>query len=158
MALSKELIELIPTLPLIVNKGDINEATRIEEDLGLHGYHARRFIFRYADMFGVDISSFKFNKYFTKEIPMYKLYSKIPSFLKKKKRPLTLGDLEQAINYRKLNDVILTEIAESPKPKVAHRRIKMESLANLKKEEILIFILMGIALSILFGYITLRFV
>jgi len=156
MAVNQDLIELIPTLPLINNPEDINEATRIEEDLGLHGYHARRFIFRYADMFSVDISAFDFDKYFTKEIPLYNVISKLPSFLKRKNRSLTLGDLEQAINYGRLNDTIIKEIAANTTNDIPHKKLKMSASSEYKPEEVLIIILVGIALSLFLGWIAIQ--
>jgi len=147
--MNQELITLIPTLSYIKNKGDINESTRIEEDLKLRGHYVRQFIFKYADLFNVDISGFKFNKYFSREIPF------LPSFLRKKKYQLTLGDLEKAIKYGKLNETTIKEIAATNNSAPPRKKLIFGSSAGYKPEEILVFVLVGIAITVLLGWVTL---
>ncbi len=43
--MNKDLTDLIPTLPFIENIEDINESTRLYEDLNLYGLTARRFFY-----------------------------------------------------------------------------------------------------------------
>ncbi len=66
----------------------------IEDDLGISGDDAYDFIVLFSKQFGVNISNFKFDKYF---------YSEPSLFLSWKKRtPLTLGLLEEAIKEKTL--------------------------------------------------------
>ena len=150
--MNQDLIALIPTLPQIKNKGDINESTRLEDDLRLKGHHVRQFIFKYADVFNVDISGFKFEKYFSKDTNV------VPSFLKRKKYSITLGDLEGAIRYGRLNDMTLKEIVINKKSTPPRNRLIFGNSIRYRPEEVIVFILLGAAITVLLGWMTLMWV
>lgn len=146
---------MIPNLSLIQNVEGINESTRIEEDLGLHGYHVRRFIFRYSEVFGVDIAYFSFNKYFSKEIPFYDFYKRLPVKWRKKE-VLTLGHLMAAVKYGKLCDSVIEEIiAKKEVPDVPHVPILLKNKTYYRIEDILIFVLLGIAIAVVLAIVAL---
>jgi len=66
----------------------------IEDDLGVTGDEADELIISFSQSFFVDIIDFNFSKYF---------YSEPPSFFDTEKRHrLTIGDLEKAIELKKL--------------------------------------------------------
>ena len=78
---------------------DIQRSTRIEQDLKLTGHDAVEFIVTFGKEFDVDVSGFMADDYFEPEGLC------IIDFLfkKKKKKSLTIGDLENAIILKKLN-------------------------------------------------------
>ena len=151
--MNKELINIIPTLPLIQNAEDINESTRIGQDLRLDVIYAHKFLFKYGDLFHVDISQFKFKKYFSKNTPVLSACSG----LFKRKRILTLGELEQAIAYGKLNDEVLKDIREKAQEKKPHKRLYFQGQVRYSSSEIVIYILIGIVIFILLSIVTLLF-
>ncbi|NDW17535.1 DUF1493 family protein [Dysgonomonas sp. 216] len=154
MAIDKRLIELIPTLPLFVNKEDINEATLLEEDLHLYGYQARSFILKYADEFGINLKGFRFNQYFSRDIPVYRVFAKITRIFKSKKNKLTLGDLQAAIEYKKLNENVLKDIKEKKVSNAPHKKLHTHSSLVIKAEDIIIYILVGITVFIFLAWVT----
>lgn len=103
----QSLISLLPTLPLIENPQDINEATRLEEDLHIYGYPARAFMFRYSEECNVDISRFQIKKYFSDDTLLTRAYKQ---FFKRKKNILTIGHLQKAMQYGRLNESVLKDI------------------------------------------------
>lgn len=103
----QSLISLLPTLPLIENPQDINEATRLEDDLHIYGYPARAFIFRYSEECNVDTSKFQLKKYFSDDTLFIRTYRQ---FFKRKKNILTIGHLQKAIKYGRLNENVLKDI------------------------------------------------
>jgi hypothetical protein len=144
--MKKELIELIPTLHLIENVEDINEATRIRQDLKLYDGYARKFLFDYGDKFSVDVSRFNFRKYFPNDIPALRIFRR----LFRKKQILTLGELEQAIVYGRLNDEVLKKIREKATGETPHnhKKLYIDGQASFSFDQILIYVLAGIALFI----------
>lgn len=148
--MNRELIEIIPTLPIIQNPEDINESTKIEKDLKLSGSDARRFLFNYGDKFNVDMSQFKFGKYFSRDVWYYRIF---PFFFRR--RQLTLGDLEQAIYYKKLNDRVLNEISKKKGKKTPHKKLYLQGQTRYMPEDVLIYILTAIALFILLSFLAL---
>jgi hypothetical protein len=141
--MKKELIELIPTLHLIENVEDINEATWVRQDLKLYDGYARKFLFDYGDKFNVDVSLFNFRKYFPNDIPSLRIFRRLFG----KKQILTLGELEQAIVYGRLNDEILKKIrkkaaGETPQN---HKKLFIDGQASFSFDQILIYVLAAIA-------------
>lgn len=67
------------------------KSTSIENDLGITGDDGHDLIKEYSKTFNVDISDFKFENYFYPEPSHFIDYKKI------KIKPLTIGDLENAI-------------------------------------------------------------
>jgi hypothetical protein len=68
-----------------VRREKIHADTRIWRDLGIDGDDAEEFMTKFAQEFGVDLSAFKFNRYFGPEAgfnpllwPFYKLAGKLP--------------------------------------------------------------------------------
>lgn len=72
---------------------DVN--TRIEDDLGISGVDADRFILSFSERFHVDISEFNIDDYFEPEGDLF-------IFKRKKRVQLTVGDLGNAIREGKL--------------------------------------------------------
>lgn len=71
----------------------IDKKTRIEDDLGISGNDADRFILSFSEKFQVDINNFNIDDYFEPEMDL--------SFFKRKERiQLTVGDLENAIREK----------------------------------------------------------
>ncbi|GAB6010951.1 hypothetical protein [Viscerimonas tarda] len=148
--MNNELIAIIPTLPLIQNVEDINESTRIEQDLKLQGPYAMKFLLNYSDIFKVDISHFRFNRYFHKDIPVLSYFTR---FFGKRKR-LTLGDLEQAIAYGKLNDEVFKEIREKTQEKYPHKRLYFKGEVRYKPGEILVYVLVAAVLFVILSLVA----
>ncbi|MDR1810447.1 MAG: DUF1493 family protein [Prevotella sp.] len=151
--MKKELIELIPTLHLVVNAEDINEATSLKQDLKLYGGYARKLLYDYGDKFNVDVSRFNFRKYFPNEIPALQIFYR----LFRKRRVLTLGELERAIPYGRLNDEILKKIRENTDKKTPHKKLYFLGQANFTPVQILIYTLAAIALFFLLSFVFLFF-
>ncbi|MDL2283070.1 DUF1493 family protein [Odoribacter sp. OttesenSCG-928-G04] len=79
----------------------IDRGTRLEEDLGLYGDDAVEFLFAFSKKFDVDISTFKFTDYFFSEGGI--ICQSIINFItNKKKKSLTIADLEEAIKSKVL--------------------------------------------------------
>jgi len=83
--------------------------TRLQEDLGIKGDDADEFIYRFAEAFNVDIANVDLSNYFTGNdfdfmTPIVRFFKREPV---KKKKPLTLGDLQEAIMIGKLDDSII---------------------------------------------------
>lgn len=98
-----EIIELIPTIMFPEDK-PINDDLRLEDDLSIYGDDAIYFIQNYAKLFNVDISSFDYNKYFTKEYSW--TFNKVIKFFTGKdfvsREVLILNDLVEAAIIGKL--------------------------------------------------------
>ncbi|MFR9165141.1 MAG: hypothetical protein ACLVKO_02510 [Dysgonomonas sp.] len=144
--IDKELIDIIPTLPIILNPEDINESTRLESDLHLYGFQAQGFIYHYSEIYNIDISNFCYKKYFSKGTTLYKAYR---SVFKRRKNVLTMGDLQAAVKYRKLNDSVLKDISEKQTVEIPHNKIYLRTSVRYKPEDILISILITLAIAIL---------
>ena len=94
LELNKDLVRFIWD-EILDEKINIDKNTCIEDDLGISGIDADRFILSFSEKFHVDISDFNIDNYFEPEVSLF--------FLKKKKRiQLTAGDLENAIREGKL--------------------------------------------------------
>lgn len=143
--MNKELIALIPTLPLIENPEDINESTRLEADLQLFGFQARSFMYRYSEVFHVDISKFRISKYFSKDTASMRFYRR---FFKRRKDILTMGDLDKAIRYKRINEAVLEDIAPKNTDKAEHNKINFRTSYHFSPEEAVIYILIFIALVV----------
>lgn len=145
--MNRRLIELIPTLPLIQNPEAINEATRVEKDLRLFGYQARSFMFHYSDTFNVDISHFRMRNYFLPDTSFHRTFR---SFFNRRKNDLTLGDLQAAIQYGKLNDAVLRGIA-AKKPKIPRYKIYFSTSFHYKPELVVKYLILCIIMAALLG-------
>ena len=148
--MNRRLIELIPTLPLIQNPEAINEATRVEKDLRLYGYQARSFMFHYSDTFNVDISRFKIRDYFLPDTSFHRTFR---SFFNRKKNDLTIGDLEAAIRYGKLNDAVLKDIA-ARKPKIPRHKIYFLTSFQYRPESVVKYLIICVVMAVLLGGIA----
>lgn len=91
-ALKNELIKFIKeeTLETSIN---ITEDLSIENDLGISGDDAYEFIMTFSKKFQVDIKDFDYSEYFNSE-PSW-------SGATSKKKPLTVGMLNRALEKRK---------------------------------------------------------
>jgi acyl carrier protein len=83
---------------------ELKRETKIEQDLGITGDEAYEFIDAFSKQFSVDISNFRFEDYFEPEGDWI-----LPTLIrfctgkkKEKKRVLTLGDLERAIETKEI--------------------------------------------------------
>lgn len=78
--------------------------TTLQKDLKMWGDDAFEFIDAFGKEFGVDLSEFDIKKYFRPEgdIILPAIIGAISTGKKRKYLPLTLGDLEQAIEKGKL--------------------------------------------------------
>lgn len=93
--LNKDMIRFIRD-EILDEKINIDKNTCIEDDLGISGIDADRFILSFSEKFQVDISDFNIDNYFEPEVS--------PFFFKKKERiQLTAGDLENAIRKESSN-------------------------------------------------------
>ncbi|WP_138993126.1 DUF1493 family protein [Larkinella sp. C7] len=85
-------------------KFELTANTSLQKDLGIYGDDASEFIERFGQIFQVDISEFNYAKYFAGEggifTPWLTNWLKIDDDFGKE--PLTLGDLEAAIESKKL--------------------------------------------------------
>jgi len=150
--IDKKLIELLPTLPLIENPQDINESTKLEQDLKLFGYPARTFIFRYSEEFGVNISRFHFSKYFSDDTALNRIHK---YFFKRRKNILTLGHLQKAINYKELNETVLTEIDSKESNNTKSNRIRLRTSYYIPSTvEGFIYTLTCIALALILAVVA----
>lgn len=151
--MNPELIKIIPNLPIIENVQDINKSTRIKRDLKLSGSAARKFLFEYGDKFSVDLSRFRFKKYFFAD------FRYVPSFLKflNWKNDIELGQLQQAIPYKRLDEAVLKKIAEKQTEKPARKKIHFKGQASYSTYDILIYTLIGIALFVFASIIAVFF-
>lgn len=150
--IDNKLIEILPTLPIIENPQDINEASRLEHDLGLSGYPARSLMFRYSETFNIDTSKFQFSKYFSNGTISDQLYRKL---FNSSKNTLTIGHLQIAINYGTLNERTINDINNKhfipKKGKKIHLKTKGHSL-NL--DEIIIYTLVCITLAVVLAVVA----
>ncbi len=82
----------------------LSDADRLQHDLGLDGNDAAQFLAKFAERFGVDMSSFEFGKYFGKEnfgcVPLWIVWIGIPP-PRPRVKPVTLADLQKSIRARK---------------------------------------------------------
>lgn len=140
----KKLINLIPTLPLIQNTEDINESTRLEQDLRMNLYQARLFFIKYSDEFNVDISKLNTQNYFPKDSVWSIFYWK---YLKPQKPSITIGNLLKAIPYKTINSSVIKDI-NSKGQEVPRKKIYLKTETHYKTEDIIISVLIFIALSI----------
>jgi len=148
----QSLIKLLPNLPLIGNPEDITEATRLEEDLMLFGYAARMFIFRYSEVFDVNISEFNFNKYFSKDTPTSQAWRHI---FKRRKNILTIGHLQRAIQYGELNDKVIGYIDKKAPIKKERKKIFFRtSYRPPQLTDKIIYILLFIVLTLFLSIVA----
>jgi acyl carrier protein len=87
-------------------KKEITRGTSLERDLGISGEDAWELLLEYKEEFGVDISKFDFNKYFSPE------GDTVLSFLfgrTQDARGLTIGDLEKGIIAKRLDEDVIRE-------------------------------------------------
>jgi hypothetical protein len=151
--MKKELLELIPTLHLVENPKDINQLTRVKQDLKLYDTYARKFLFNYGEKLNVDVSDFNFRKYFPNDIPALRLFRR----LYRKKQILTLGELEQAIAYGKLNDDILAKIRENTSEQAPHKKLYIQGQTNFTFDQIIVYILAVVAFFIILSLVFVFF-
>ena len=148
--MNPKLIEILPTLSIIENPEDINESTRIEQDLRIYGFQARRLLMVYSDEFDVNIAGFRFHKYFSGDNAFYRLYSRL---FKGKKETLTMGDLEAAIPYKKLTEKVLNDIAEKRTEVFPHKEIHLKTRHYFKTNDIAVAVVMVAVTAIILGLI-----
>jgi len=146
-----KLIEIIPTLAMIENPEDINESTRIEQDLRIYGFVARRFLMVYSDIFDVNIAGFRFHRYFSGSNSFYRVYAR---FLKRKKNTLTMGDLDAAIPYKKLNEKVLEDITRNQTNAIPRKKIRLKTEVYIRKKDIFRFGVMVLISVILLAFIA----
>ncbi|HRY34191.1 MAG TPA: DUF1493 family protein [Bacteroidales bacterium] len=84
---------------------ELQRETRVEQDLGLTGDEAYEFMETFSKRFSIDITNFEFSNYFEPEgdkiLPaIIRLFT---GKKKEKKKVLTLGDLEKAIESKILS-------------------------------------------------------
>lgn len=150
--IDQKLIEIIPTFPLIVNPDDINESTRLEQDLQLFGFQGRAFMFRYSEVFDVDISKFRYEKYFSKGSIFSRLFDK---YTRKKKDTLTLGELQKAISYKRINEKVLEEIRTNNPNTEPHKNIYMATTDyHTSSKDAISYVVIGIFLAVLLGFVA----
>ena len=91
------------------NNGELTRNTALEKDLGIKGDDADEFIYIFSVTFNVDITKVDLSNYFNGND--FDFLTSIIRFIKhkpiKKKKELTLGDLEEAIKIGKLEDSII---------------------------------------------------
>ena len=80
-------------------KKPIDRETTLEEGLGVTGEEAAELIQQFADKFGVDTTDFIFTRYFYDEPPFFEQGGP--------KQPLTVGDLERAIQAGRLDESVI---------------------------------------------------
>lgn len=153
--IDEKLIELLPTLPVIENPQDINEQSLLEKDLLLAGFPARSFMFRYSEIFNVDISRFYFSKYFSNGTKSDKLYR---YFFKRLKTPLSMGDLQQAISYGVLNEKVLRDINSKKAGKSKRTKIRLKTSRQfISRNEGIMYALLCGALAIILATVAFLF-
>jgi hypothetical protein len=143
--MENELLNIIPTLPYIENTEDINESTRVNQDLRLDAAYARKFLSMYEETFNVNISRFDFKKYFPKTIPALDVFAK----LLYRKRILTLGEMEQAITYGKIDEETLAKIRENKQEMPPRRKLYFQGDVHFTWKQILLYVLAGLVFFIL---------
>ncbi len=81
----------------------LSENTTLYPNLGIGGDDAAEFLEVFSDKFSVDMSEFKFSKYFGPEgcNPFSSLYCILFARDKLKKTPITLRDLVEAVENKK---------------------------------------------------------
>lgn len=89
----RELIELLEEEQ--GRAGSFTRDTRLYEDLNIYGDDAFEFMVSFGKKFNVDLSGFDFNKYFKSE--GFDLFGGFFNPVGYFKKPITLGDLEQAV-------------------------------------------------------------
>ncbi len=89
-----------------VDEKKLNRSTRLYEDLKIDGDDAFELLEAFTEKFSVDMSGFKYNEYFAPEgIDLIGAVSRLFKGKEKKKlKPLTLADLEQAAKEGKWTD------------------------------------------------------
>ncbi|NAW50018.1 DUF1493 family protein [Elizabethkingia argentiflava] len=88
---------------LMIEKDKISQDTSVNQDLGLYGEEAFEFILDFSKSFNVDISHFEFHKYFKPEMDAITGFIGWKAGLEKKRLPLFVSDLEEAIKKGVLN-------------------------------------------------------
>lgn len=86
----------------LIDADEISEETEIENDLGITGDDAVEFLEEFSQKFKVDTSGFDFESYFMTEGINLSSIFKLFSSKKKKRKRLTLKDLQQAVERGKL--------------------------------------------------------
>jgi len=86
---------------------DLTRDTLIEEDLGITGDDAIEFIIAYSEYCQVDISNFLADKYFRTEGGFWPILRLFLKGKKSRERSLTVGDLENGIIHKKLDEDII---------------------------------------------------
>lgn len=89
--ISNELI--LFTKDFFRHRGELSPDTRLYEDLRIYGDDAEEFLVAFAENFNVDITQFRFDRYFYHETPFVLINP-----FKKKKETLYLRDLQKAID------------------------------------------------------------
>ena len=89
---------------------ELNRSIRLYSDLKIWGDDAVDFFIKFRDKFGVDISHFKLDEYFDPEgFDMISFFSSLFNRgVKRKKKEITLGDLEKAIILGKLDETVVS--------------------------------------------------
>ncbi|MFZ7115101.1 MAG: DUF1493 family protein [Bacteroidota bacterium] len=83
----------------------MSRETRLKADLGIDGADGLEFIVSFSKQFNVDVSGFKSDKYFDWEGNQF--LTVIFGLKNNSLLDITLGDLEKAIVYGKLDDTVL---------------------------------------------------
>lgn len=105
---NKLLVNIIELVEKKMGKyrSPILRETCLEKDLGMTGDDAVEFLLEYSKKFDVNISGLDIRKYFTPEGDT--ILPAIIRFFTKKKNPkeseLTIGDLEQGVLLKRLDD------------------------------------------------------
>ncbi len=93
-SISDELLSLFP----FVKKENLTKSARLEEDLGIYGDDAEELMLKFSDKFNINIGELDLSKYFTRETAFYFLYVWFPILRNKRRKSLTIHDLEKVIN------------------------------------------------------------
>lgn len=84
---------------------ELNENTRLYEDLGIYGDEASSFFIEFGNYFNVDVSKLELDKYFKGEgLSIFSLFKK-----RKDNYSLTLGCMVYATKKGALNDTVINQ-------------------------------------------------